>query len=224
MKSTKKVFLSTNAGAIDLTEGIGKADAVPKVGAPATPKDFVPSKAKKGAKVQPSATILKAVSGASKELATSTTYLKDFGENAPDPATLATTIGFAGAWSGHYTLAEKWFLYVKEQTRLAWLQANPQLDDFGDVFLPILARNDQIGTRYASTAKLFDGRREPAVKGAAVKASKKAASEKAAKKAKGTPEATATQATQNGADDPPATAPATPVVSATPVNGAAAKN
>ena len=113
---------------------------------------------------------------------------------------------------------------MKEQTRLAWLQANPQLDDFAPAFTYARNHNDAIGTDYASTSKLFDARSAAAVKGAAVKASKK----QAAKGAKNTGASTAAAqqaagpaTAQNGAE---AATAASPSATVAPVNGAASKN
>jgi hypothetical protein len=186
MKTTKKTDTGASSSAnSDVTTGIGKADPVPTVGAPPAPEDYVKAKATPGAKIQPPNAVIKAAAGAAKELESSSSYVADFGSSAPDPKTLGTTLAFAAAWSSHYALAEAWFAYVKEQTRLAWLQANPQLDDLGPTFAYAREHNDTIGTQYASTAKLFDARREPSVKAAAVRASKKATA-KAAKKAAAT--------------------------------------
>jgi len=224
MKTTKKVLISKNASALAATEGIGKADPVPKVGAPPTPKDYVASVAIRGARLQPPAGVIEAGPGAAKEIANSTTYVSDFGQSAPDASTLATNIAFAAAWSGQYTLADSWFGYVKEQTRLAWLQANPQLDDFGPAFAYALEHNAAIGTQYASTAKVFDARRQSAVKGAAVRASKKAAA-KAAKKAKGgAAEEAAPTAAESNVEEAAVAAPVTQPVAAAIANGVAAKS
>jgi hypothetical protein len=223
MKTTKNVFISKNVATLSATQGIGKADPVPTTGAPATPTDFVPSKGARGARVQPPQGVIKAAAGAAKEIADSTTYAADFGSSAPAPATVAANIAFASAWSGQYMTAEAWYLYVKEQTRLAWLQANPQLDELGPVFAYARTHNDAIDTQYASTAKLFDARSEPAVKGAAVKASKKAASKakKSGASAASAEHATAAATVPNGVEAAAATTTPTPPTSG---NGAAAKN
>jgi hypothetical protein len=217
MRTTKKVFVSSHVAAMTPAGGIGKADAVPSVGAPVTPKDFVPSKVVRGAKVQPPPDVIKAAPGAAKEIASSTTYASDFGSSAPDGATLATNIAFAAAWSAQYALAGSWLAYVKEQTRLAWLQANPQLDDLAPAFSYARTHNDAISTEYASTSKLFDARSQGAVKGAAVRASKKAAA-KGAKTSQGSAAEPAPATAQN--DVEPAVV-ASPSTTAAPANGAA---
>jgi hypothetical protein len=219
MKTTKKTPLSTQVQSLVPAAGIGKADPVPALSAPAPPKDFVPSKARRGERVQPPATVVKAATGAATELSASVTYVTDFGAHAPDPQTLANNLAFAGAWSAEYTAAEAWFLYVKEQTRLAWLQANPLLDDFGPAFAYARSHNAAIDTQYASTAKVFAGRGEAAVKGAAVRASKRAAAGKTTKKGKPSPTAAPTNGAANGGE-PLAVEPPVAVAVA-PTNGAA---
>jgi hypothetical protein len=175
MKSTKKTVNVAHIQSLIPAAGLGQADPIPAVGAPGTPKDFTPSTTKSRVRVQPAEDLVTAAPAAAKELASSTTYATDFTAKAPDPQTLATNLAFSAAWSAEYAKAEAWFEYVKEQTRIAWRQTNPQLDKLGGAFKYVRGEDTTITTQYPSTAKLYDVRREPAVKGAAVKASKKAA-------------------------------------------------
>jgi hypothetical protein len=220
MKSTKNEAASSDLNTADATAaGIGKADPVPKVGAPRTPIDFVAAKLPHGTKIQPLPDVIKAAGPSAKEIAASKTYPSDFGAAAPAAETVATNVAFAAAWSAQYTLAENWFLYVKEQTQLAWAQANPQLDDLLPAFNYARSHNDAIGTKYPSTAKLFDARAQPSVKGAAVRASKKAAKKTSARTNKATAAPAAAPATESEA---PAAPP--PVPYATSTTAASAKN
>ncbi len=211
MKSTKNEAASSDLNTADATAaGIGKADPVPKVGAPRTPIDFVAAKLPHGTKIQPLPDVIKAAGPSAKEIAASKTYPSDFGAAAPAAETVATNVAFAAAWSAQYTLAENWFLYVKEQT---------QLDDLLPAFNYARSHNDAIGTKYPSTAKLFDARAQPSVKGAAVRASKKAAKKTSARTNKATAAPAAAPATESEA---PAAPP--PVPYATSTTAASAKN
>jgi hypothetical protein len=192
--------------------GLGKADPLPKVGAPDRPKDYVPTAAK-GVRTQPADELITAAPAAAQELASSKTYTDDFGKNAPDPQALAENLAFAAAWSAEFDRTEQWYAYVKEQTRIAWSQANPKLDSLGPVFAYALEQEPNVRNQYPSTSKLYDVRREPAVKGAAVKASLRANG--VTKPPKGTAKA------KKGAASPVADAPPSTDVSAQPAAPAA---
>jgi hypothetical protein len=221
MKSTKKTFTAAHLATL-ISGGLGKVDPVPTTGAPAPPDDYVPSKLAKGKRAQPAAALVTAAAAAAPEIGGATTYVTDFGAKAPDQANLAANLAFAAGWSGEYTKAQNWFGYVKEQTTLAWLQTNPILDELGPVFAYARGRDASVSNEYPSTAKLYDVRREPAMKGVAVRASKKAASAAAKKGAtpKAPPVSEGAVATEEAAVP---TAPPAATEPVSPANGAAVK-
>ncbi len=133
-------------------------DMPPARGAPSTPKAWKPRpKRKRGAATGPrpkGPQIANAVPAAN-EIASSPTYVEDFGNKAPSPVVVAFLVTNAASWRTVWEAATKFATYAAEQ-RAAWEEAAlGQMDTLKPSFDFVTSRDPSVADRYSATAKFM---------------------------------------------------------------------
>ena len=141
-------------------------DPVPTDKAP-TPPEYTPVKLGRGGRVKSGQETLATKVAA--EVKSYSNYKEVFGATAPDPATIATALATAQAWSMSLANASAWFDYVRQETVLAWRHALGLTDSLEGPFELAVARDATISEALPSTTKFFAVPKEIAKKGVATK-------------------------------------------------------
>jgi hypothetical protein len=153
----------------------------PAVGAPATPPGWAKSKwARPKEGLRPTETQAEVAGSAAAELQKSTTYVADFGANAPPVATVASNLVTASQWRDEWTSAKNWLAYCAEQRQI-W--EDTSLEDVATLkpaFDYAVSRDPTITKRYPQTKLLVGSRSQAAARAAATKKAEKAAKEQPA--------------------------------------------
>jgi hypothetical protein len=157
----------------------------PAVGAPAPPEGWKATPTKGRGRALGSR--LKRVQGASqaaaaKELATSTTYVSDFGSRAPSPTVLGFLLSNAAAWRAIWDGATQFLAYAAEQRQKWEDAASAEMAALAPSFDFVASRDPAIAQKYAATAKYL-GAASASAKRAVVTRKAKAAKAKKAEAA-----------------------------------------
>ena len=116
---------------------------------------------------------------AANELATSTTYVEDFGTRAPSAEIVSFLILNAAEWRDAWAEAEKFSAYCAEQ-RAAWeAEALAQMSALKPAFDYVAARDSAAMQKYAATARYLGAAKVVAARANATKKAKAAAEKKA---------------------------------------------
>jgi hypothetical protein len=183
MSAKKKVVVNGDTATQTSTEtaALPLANPPPTVGAPATPTGWKKSKwvsPKEG--TRPTATQVEAAAPAAAELQKSTTYVADFGANAPPAAQVAQNLVTASKWRDEWSKAKDWLDYCVEQ-RQVWGDASlADVATLKPAYDYAVTRDPTVAKRYPSTKLLVGARSEVAVRAAARRKANKAAKEQPA--------------------------------------------
>jgi len=139
-----------------VTESVASNTASPDPGAlpPAKglilkpPTDWKPAKIGRGKGARPKEGQIANAVTAGKELASSTTYVEDFGANAPSQTQLAHVMAGAGAWRGQWVASKRYTAYAAEQNASWWEAALSAADLLQPVFDYAVARDPSVTERY----------------------------------------------------------------------------
>jgi hypothetical protein len=179
---------------------VPRAPVAPAAHAPSPPpgwRDAVPAAKQGGVHVLPAH--LASIEPAAHDVATSTTYARQFGETAPPQASVADRLQRASAWAAERERAHEWAEYVDAQSRLAWDDAFDATAALRPSFETLVARNRAAAKAYPGVVAFFAARGTVSARAHATRAATRRARATAAP---ATPAASATPA-------PPAT-PADP--------------
>jgi hypothetical protein len=161
---------STEATALPL------AYAPPTVGAPATPTGWTKSKwVKPREGLRPMTTQSDATAPAAAELQRSTTYVADFGANAPPAAEVAQNLLSASAWRAEWEKAGQWLAYCTEQRRIWEDKSLEDVATLKPAYDYAVTRDPTVAKRYPSTKLLVGARSEVSTRAAARKKAGEAA-------------------------------------------------
>jgi hypothetical protein len=158
---------------------------------PKPPTDWKPAKIGRGKGARPKEGQAANAVTAGKELANSTTYVEDFGSNAPSQTQLAHLMAGAAAWRGQWVASKRYTAYAAEQNASWWEAALAAADLLQPVFDYAVARDASVTERYPGMTQFMQ-----ALSGIAKRAAKTRKANVESKKAKAAePAKTATQST-----------------------------
>jgi hypothetical protein len=179
MKKNGEAHVDTTTQTSTESVALPLANPPPAVGAPATPPGWKKSKwIKPREGLRPTATQADAVAPAAAELQASTTYVADFGANAPSAAALAHDLSTASQWREEWSKTRDWLAYCSEQRRL-WEDASlAGVATLKPAYDYAVSRDPTVAKRYPSTKRLVAARSEVSTRAAA----RRKANEKAAEK------------------------------------------
>jgi hypothetical protein len=200
--STKKnaVHSDTKTQPSTDTAALPLANPPPKVGAPVTPTDWKPSKwvgPREG--TRPTATQVDAADPAAAELQKSTTYVEDFGANAPPAGQVAQNLLTSSQWRGEWETARNWLAYCSEQRRLWEDQSLADVAALKPAWDYAVSRDPSVAKRYPSTKLLVGARSEVAARAGAKRKAANAAKKAAAAQSPSPPAATPAAAAKSSA-------------------------
>jgi hypothetical protein len=109
----------------------------------------------------------------------STTWVADFGSNAPDPKVLAANLTTASSWRDSWSIAVAWAAYCSEQRRLWEDAAFSMVSELKPLFDYASAKDPTIAKRYPSTKLVVDARSVSAQRGATTRKNQKKKATKA---------------------------------------------
>jgi hypothetical protein len=141
------------------------------------------------------------------ELRSAASYFSDFGEQAPDPTSLASAIDVAQEWDARYAELESQARYALSMRADAWDAALRPMGRLQRRYTVVAKDDAQVVKTYPKTAAFFDARAQVAVRAAASRKKKD-------KAAKSMPAATAPEPALAQTEEP--TAPAAPAAPAQP--------
>jgi hypothetical protein len=163
------------------TPEVSSAIARPPVqGAPTTPTGFVAHAGLLKHRARVPHAFAGLASGIVTEVAKSTTFVDDFGSNAPVAKELAERVDASAAWQREVELATSWLGFAKDGASRSWALTSKQLAALAPAFAYAASRDNTIVDRYAQLAQLFDLNRASARRAAATRAAKKKAASKPA--------------------------------------------
>lgn len=178
-----------------LAGSLPPGNSPPSVNAPAVPKGWKKRTwPKPKAGTRPKRAQVENTAGAIGELTSSTSYVQDFGNKAPDPQAIAASLANASGWRDSWAAAQAWLAYCSDQRRVWEEDALTKVAALKPAFDYASANDPSIAKKYAATKQLLGAPSAVAQRGAAVRKAK--AKAKAAK----------------GASPAPATATTTPAV------------
>ena len=149
---------------------------VPKVNAPPVPAGWKKTKwPKPKGGLRPKRAQIANLTGSAGELQKSKTYATDFGNKAPDPQVLATSMTTASGWRDSWVAAKEWLAFCSDQRRLWEEDALEKVAALKPAFDYASANDASIAKEYPATMQLMDAPSEIAERGAAVRKAKRQA-------------------------------------------------
>jgi hypothetical protein len=107
------------------------------------------------------------------EIATSPTFVQDFGAKQ-SPQDLTSALQVAAAWRAKRNAAEKWAKYTKSNDGGAWRVALSRLKRFQKAFEAAVVADSKVAEQYPQTAEVFRTRSAAGARGAKTRAATKA--------------------------------------------------
>jgi hypothetical protein len=163
-----------------LAAAAGVTDPLPTVDPPSPPAGYVPP-SKVGRSPRPQRAQLQLAPRVATELHNATSYVQQFGDAAPDPGGLASSLTLARAWSDKLQLASAWYKYVQQQEHLAWKHAMGLMGELKVPFDFRAARDPSVATEFPSTAAFLAESSDRSKRAAATRAKNDKAAVKKAK-------------------------------------------
>jgi hypothetical protein len=176
-KKTTKPAVST---ATTETEGLPPGYPPPTVDAPPVPAGWKKAKWPSGqAGLRPKKAQVANFAGTAAELQKSTTWVEDFGNKAPDPDVIASSLVTASGWRDSWVKAVAWLAYCTDQRRLWEDDALEKLATLKPAFDYASANDASIVKTYPAMTQLLEAPNAIAQRGATVRMRDKAAAKAA---------------------------------------------